>query len=396
VGTTPRSTGGVHWPELDGLRALAILLVLARHSVRPFVSEDNYQAVLTVGSFDLTPLMLNGWVGVDLFFVLSGFLIGRQALRGSDGIRRFWFRRALRILPAYWVCLAVIALWFTFRASWTGRVEPFLSHVVMLQDYTGSVFVPAFWSLGVEEKFYLLTPLLVLGLGRLRSTRGTAAILLTLWALPVAARAIAAAGDGLPIPYETYFSTYRSPFHLTCESLVVGFGIAWSTTRGRLRLVDRRVTREVLFWGGAVLLVCGLAPGLLLGQLDMTTVVWTPALIGLPFGAMLLSCVSGKGSYSRILDGAGWRPIATGSYCLYLTHMMVMPVAEGIGYLYPWIGTGSVTRSWLNFLPWYLLLSVTTAYALHRVVEQPALRWRDRQLASRSRPAPAAVSPVPS
>jgi peptidoglycan/LPS O-acetylase OafA/YrhL len=155
--------------------------------------------------------------------------------------------------------------------------------------------VPAFWSLGVEEKFYLLIPLLVLALGRLRSTRGTVAILLTLWALPIAARAIAAAGDGLPI-----------------------------------------------------------------------------------------------------LDGAGWRPIATGSYCLYLTHMMVMPVAEGIGYLYPWVGTGTVTRSWLNFLPWYLLLSVTTAYALHRVVEQPALRWRDRQLASRSRRATAAVSPVPS
>ena len=150
----------VHWADLDGLRALAILLVLGRHSLRPFISEDAYQPVVTVGPIDLTPLVLNGWIGVDLFFVLSGFLIGRQAWRG-DSLRRFWFKRVTRILPAYWACLAVVAIGLTVAGAWPKSGADFLAHVVMLQDYTGSVFVPAFWSLGAEEKFYLLAPLLV-------------------------------------------------------------------------------------------------------------------------------------------------------------------------------------------------------------------------------------------
>src|SRR4029453_19610138 len=95
------SVDGVHWADLDGLRAFAILLVLGRHSLRPFISEDTYHSVVTVGPVDITPLVLNGWIGVDLFFVLSGFLIGRQAWRG-DSLRRFWFKRVTRILPAYW------------------------------------------------------------------------------------------------------------------------------------------------------------------------------------------------------------------------------------------------------------------------------------------------------
>jgi hypothetical protein len=95
-----RSVDGVHWADLDGLRALAILLVLARHSLRPFVPDDAYQSVVTIGPIDLTPSFLNGWIGVDLFFVLSGFLIGCQAWRG-DSLLRFWFKRVTRILPAY-------------------------------------------------------------------------------------------------------------------------------------------------------------------------------------------------------------------------------------------------------------------------------------------------------
>ena len=155
----------MHWADLDGLRALAILLVLGRHSLRPFISEDAYQSVVTIGSIDLTPLVLNGWIGVDLFFVLSGFLIGRQAWRGdslhgsgSSGSRAFCPRIG-RVLPWWRSAL-------TWPAPWPKSGADFLAHVVMLQDYTGSVFVPAFWSLGAEEKFYLLAPLLVFVLAR--------------------------------------------------------------------------------------------------------------------------------------------------------------------------------------------------------------------------------------
>jgi peptidoglycan/LPS O-acetylase OafA/YrhL len=375
-----RSVGGVHWPELDGLRALAILLVLARHSLRPFISEDAYQAVATVGPFDLTPMLLNGWVGVDLFFVLSGFLIGRQALRG-DGFARFWFRRLTRILPAYWACLAVVAVGLTGAAAWGGRTGDFLAHVVMLQDYTGSTFVAAFWSLGVEEKFYLLTPAVALLLGALTRSWLRACVLLALWMVPLALRAWAAGGVALPIAYEAYFPLFRSPFHLTFESLVVGFAIACLTLDGGrvLRALERRWVRECVFWSGAAGVTWWLVPGVILSPIDASIIVWAPALVGLGFGLMVLAAVSGPGSFSALLGGRPGRVLATGSYTLYLTHMMVLPVAAALA-----VGTSGtaagITGQWLAFLPWYLGLSTASAALLHLLVEKPAIAWRNRVL----------------
>jgi peptidoglycan/LPS O-acetylase OafA/YrhL len=374
-----RTVDGVHWADLDGLRAFAILLVLGRHSLRPFISEDSYQSVVTIGGVDVTPLVLNGWIGVDLFFVLSGFLIGRQAWRG-DGLLRFWFKRVTRIVPAYWTCLALVAIGLTIGGAWPARWPDMLWHLVMLQDYTGSVFVPAFWSLGAEEKFYLMAPLLVLILARMRVRAWQAVGLVALWLLPVLCRVMATSDLSGVVTYAEYFPLYRSPFHLTCESLVLGFAIAWLSLPTSLRL-DRPV-REGLFWVGAVGVCYWLASSTILERIDTATIVLAPALIGLCFGAMVLAVVGGAGSYSRLLGLAVWRPLATGSYALYLTHMMVLPIAAALAAAYPIVSNASPTARWLVFIPWYLALSVLSAYLLHRYVERPALLWRDRRLAS--------------
>ena len=381
-----RTVDGVHWADLDGLRALAILLVVARHSLRPFTSEDVYQSVVAIGPLDLTPFMLNGWVGVDLFFVLSGFLIGRQAWRG-DGLRRFWFKRVTRILPAYWACLAVVAVGLTMQEAWSTSGTDFFAHLVMLQDYTGSVFVPAFWSLGAEEKFYLLAPLLVFVAARGRGRWWHAAGLLALWALPVVSRALVTRHMTGVVSYADYFPQYRSPFHLTCESLVVGFAIAWlslhtSSNQTRSGFFGRPV-REVLFWGGTIGVLYWLAPSVILRSIDARTIVWAPALVGLSFGAMVLAAVSGAGSYSAVLGRPLWRPIATGSYTLYLTHMMVLPLAAVLATAFPLAATASMTGQWLAFLPWYLALAGGSAFLLHRYVERPVLVWRDQYLRHR-------------
>ena len=374
-----RSQSNGHWADLDGLRACAILLVLGRHSLRPFISEDAFQPVVSIGSLDLTPLLLNGWIGVDLFFVLSGFLIGRQAWRG-DSLRRFWFKRMTRILPAYWVCLGVVAIGLTIAGTWPKNGAHFLAHVVMLQDYTGSVFVPSFWSLGAEEKFYLLAPLLVFVLGRSRLRLWQGAGLLGLWLLPVAWR-LAAADDLVGVvSYAEYFPAYRSPFHLTCESLVLGFAIAWMSRQQWSSRIDRTI-REALFWVGAAGVVYWLVPSVILRSIDARTIVSAPALIGLCFGAMVLAAVTGPGSYSLILGRATWRPLATGSYTLYLTHMMVLPVAAALAArIAPLESGASATVRWMAFMPWYLALTALSAYLLHRYVERPTLRWRDARL----------------
>ena len=376
-----RSVDGVHWPELDGLRALAILLVMARHSLRPFSSPDTYTPILTAGSIDLTPSLLNGWIGVDLFFVLSGFLIGRQAWR-CDSLTRFWFKRATRILPAYWTCLAIVAVILTGTGQWQRSRGDFIAHVVMLQDYTGSVFVPAFWSLGAEEKFYLLAPLFVFMVARCRQRWSQACVLAALWVCPIVMRAIAASSIDGTITYLDYFQSYRSPFHLTCESLVLGLTIAWvSLNLSEMPALQRRRTREALFWGGTALVLGWLVPSDILRRIDVTTIVAAPAIIGIGFGAMVLAVVSGSGSFSGALGWSGWRPLATGSYTLYLTHMMAIPFAEALAEAMP-SGGASPAGRWLAFLPWYLGLSALSALALHRLVEKPVLEWRERYLRS--------------
>ena len=138
---------------LDGLRGVAILLVILSHAHAPLFDGAFY--------------------GVDLFFVLSGFLIGGQLLRPlargeAPSLRAFYLKRAFRILPAFWAVLAVYLLWPGFREA--PGMEPwwkFASFVVNLDiDYASNAAFSHAWSLCVEEHFYLLFPALALLLTR--------------------------------------------------------------------------------------------------------------------------------------------------------------------------------------------------------------------------------------
>jgi len=143
--------------SLDGIRGIAILLVLFHHSwvgVNAATLFDRFIARLAKG----------GWVGVDLFFALSGFLISGILIDSLDHpkyFRNFYARRVLRIFPLYYCTLAVAtvfliayhvnALWFwtyssNVRAAFIGWGPPFMNH---------------FWSLAVEEQFYLIWPAVV-------------------------------------------------------------------------------------------------------------------------------------------------------------------------------------------------------------------------------------------
>jgi peptidoglycan/LPS O-acetylase OafA/YrhL len=142
-------------PQLDGLRAIAIGLVGIEHFAGPWV-----RAHFPIGA---------GALGVHLFFVLSGFLITRNLLfrleRAPAGevIRRFYIGRAVRLMPAYYLTLLVL---FVLGVP---EVHDFiLWHLTYTSNYlaaTGGPFL-VFWSLAVEEQFYLLLPVLVLLSGR--------------------------------------------------------------------------------------------------------------------------------------------------------------------------------------------------------------------------------------
>jgi len=157
-------------PELDGLRGVAILLVLIYHGISDVLPPSGLPArLMAVGRL--------GWSGVDLFFVLSGFLIGGILLdvRPSPNyFKTFYLRRAYRILPIYGVSMVLFSLRFIRPGGvaslgvFSQSPIPWLSYVTFTQNLwmaaLGSFGVGALaatWSLAVEEQFYLTAPLIV-------------------------------------------------------------------------------------------------------------------------------------------------------------------------------------------------------------------------------------------
>jgi peptidoglycan/LPS O-acetylase OafA/YrhL len=157
-------------PELDSLRGVAILAVLFYHgfACRYGTARLEGWPRFVVG------LTASGWAGVNLFFALSGFLITGILLdskRRPDFYRRFYWRRALRILPAYYALLLLLPLFGRYAllgesASWrfVGLSAVYLANLTVLFGVPMQFGV--LWSLAVEEHFYLLWPMIVRNFGR--------------------------------------------------------------------------------------------------------------------------------------------------------------------------------------------------------------------------------------
>ncbi len=167
-------------PALDGLRGIAILLVLLWHGFFGVASDSRVVSnLLAVGTLS--------WSGVDLFFVLSGFLIGGILLDARDSnsyFKTFYIRRAFRILPLYGLIIGLYCLYRLHYLPLPGSGEiplaggiPLASYLTFTQNFWmaylgawGSIIMMATWSLAVEEQFYLTIPILVRKLDRSRLT----------------------------------------------------------------------------------------------------------------------------------------------------------------------------------------------------------------------------------
>ena len=159
MGVDPRFRNRERQPGLDLLRALAIIVVVVYHA-----ALFGFKLPGRVDRF--------GWIGVDLFFVLSGYLIGGQLLAplARDQrikLGRFFTRRTLRIMPAYFVVLAIYFLLPSWR-EYSEMSQPLWKFLLSVQNialHGGTAFSHA-WSLAVEDQFYLALPFLLLFLYR--------------------------------------------------------------------------------------------------------------------------------------------------------------------------------------------------------------------------------------
>ncbi len=370
-------------PALDGLRGIAIVMVVLYHVTDSFVSRE--RPLLSIGGWDVATPLLNGWMGVELFFVLSGFLITHHLLRRMRGTRRlqlgtYLARRGLRIVPTYYVVLAVVALglvpYYEFEPGRLGtRV---LYHALFLQDYLPSSLLAPFWSLGVEEKFYLAAPLVALVVVSIGRPRTGLLVLLGLACLPLAVR-VAMVSGVMPVPEGGFTRVWRNPFHLSLDALVVGAAVAWLTFRREEfgRLASATVAR-MLFWAGlggmAALLV--LPPGPAEGSLFDRIALFP--LASAAMGCMVAGVVL-EPSVAPALDSRWLARAGRVAYPWYLTHVLVMWFLWGVlNAGYPGIGQLPAGAQLGIFLPAYFAGSALVAVGLHFAVEKPCLILKDR------------------
>lgn len=351
--------------QIDLLRAVAVLLVICRHLTSSW-SQPASGPVWQVFNF----LHGGGWVGVDLFFVLSGFLVSgllfQEFIRaGMVDVWRFLVRRGFKIYPAFWLFIAVtIALSIT-----VGKPIPLpgiLRELAFLQNYGGGLWGHT-WSLAVEEHFYIGLALLVFFVTRFGThsknpfgvvpalTCGilVAVLLLRFW---------------ISFRYPWAFGSHVFRTHLRFDSLMFGVLISWLFWfRNEELTVFARRARWWLLGCGLVLL----APAFVVpieNSRWISSIGFTAFYVG--SGLILLFALyspAPRARMMRMLAGIGYY-----SYSIYLWHMLV------VNWIVPNLGKG------LHFwsFSWHALCclagSIVLGVVAARLVEMPVLRLRDK------------------
>jgi peptidoglycan/LPS O-acetylase OafA/YrhL len=321
---------GARIPELDGVRGLAILVVILCHYVG---NPDHSQLGFWPHRFLLAFTV--GWSGVDLFFVLSGFLIGGILLdaRGTPNyFRTFYMRRAFRILPIYylWIILFGVAacLFFPGRVGVNSnellRIPVqllFLQNILIGMPHFTWVWFAVTWSLAVEEQFYLLAPPLIrfVTLRRFTILLGASVLL----------------APFLRFMLFRYWApgTYLCAFLMPCraDALSCGMLLAVGWRDARFRELIRSHPAELQ--GILVVLFLGVGGLLwwLVHPINVVTVTVGYTWLALFYSALLLTVVSNTGG---LLAGVmrlrflGW--LGGISYCVYLLHDAFNFLAHGI------------------------------------------------------------------
>ncbi|MBI5289673.1 MAG: acyltransferase, partial [Chloroflexi bacterium] len=256
-----------HIPALDGLRGLAVLLVLFNHAQVEIVLRMTAPADRAWVDQLTLKIWSAWWSGVDLFFVLSGFLITRILLQAKSGpgyFRTFYARRALRIFPLYYLFLVfLMALTHWRDATYLNTYGGLFRHQVWFWSYLSNyplalsrVFdiqgFPAthLWTLAIEEQFYLVWPLIVLVLGR----RNLMAACVAVAALALGLRIIATLdiSEGWAVGLSPY---YLTPMKL--DTLAIGALIACLATEPRAWRIARKCAPAIGLIALAWLVVLG-------------------------------------------------------------------------------------------------------------------------------------------
>jgi peptidoglycan/LPS O-acetylase OafA/YrhL len=401
----PADTGPQGIRALDGLRAVAALSVLIFHVflIRGILLGNARTVVL---GLDLTFVWYYLESGVILFFVLSGFLLflpyanAILDARPLPDVRRFYQRRALRILPAYWVCLAILVL--VQLPSYLSRagVKDVLVHLTLIHNlfpiFNQAIEGP-FWTLAVEAQFYLLLPLIAWGIarvtGKTRSRRRVVLSLLGLMAIALLLREGVAVANGFRAHLHGWSASLLDATLVTVNGTlgryleVFAVGMLCSVLYVTVRRDDSR--RKGVQIAGWLLFIGALAVSFALGQrvnlrheqvlsifyqfMRPTDVeeIGGPFLIGIGYGMLVLGVLFGGRALRACFEAPPLRFIGLISYSLYLWHL---PILLGAIAYFPALSPLALKVD--VGLAGAAVVAVVIAYVSYMVVEQPFLRRR--------------------
>jgi peptidoglycan/LPS O-acetylase OafA/YrhL len=350
-----------HFRCFDGLRAFAVLWVVVYHCAGHVHTGVDF----------LDRFMKAGDLGVDLFFVISGFLITTLILRERPApvghrLKQFYIRRSLRIFPVYYVAIAVF--WVATALLASDRLPRYQHFLPSLAFYYSDFAIaldpnpfPVFghsWSLAVEEKYYLLWPLLVMTLPR----RFALAAAVALIAGAIAWRQALAADDPIAATARLYYA-FDTRFDAILWGAVLGFAL--HAERGYA--VVASICRPPVFFAAAVALC---VYGATTSNGDVLRYVAVPAIATVLLAGLL---VRPNVPGAQLLE---WGPLAhvgRVSYGIYIFHVFGISIA-----LRALHSTGCDSAVAWALVPSSVLISVAIATLSFRLIEAPFLKLKDR------------------
>jgi peptidoglycan/LPS O-acetylase OafA/YrhL len=360
---------------------VAILSVVCTHSWLAGGMGDAFDWITTYG-----------WMGVDLFFVLSGYLIGRQLLArfqrdGRLDLKAFYRQRAYRILPAY---LVVVAFYFCFPSlRELPAIQPlwqfltFTMNLFVVQD-TGHAFSSA-WSLCVEEHFYLVFPLAVLAVAPHASARRIGCLIVGLCVAGMIWRGFAwwqsaapSAENGIwEMNIRRYMEMVYYPTYARLDGLLAGITLAIVSVHRKAWWERIQQRPNGLAIAGAS--VVGISTWIFDDVQTLIACVVGFPLLSIGLALLVAAGAAPGGVLAKVrVPGAGW--MAAVSYSLYLSHKAVLSLA--FRHL-----PAALTQHGVFTFACCLFAALCVAALLHYLVERPFLRLRDRKARSSMSPA---------
>ena len=359
-------------PQLDGLRCLAFLLVFLHHA--PFPSNSGLAHKLH--SF--------GWVGVDLFFVLSAYLMTSLLLReydttGKISIKSFYIRRILRIWPLYF--FAVLIGFIVLPAySWGGEpmyYELIKNYLLPYIIFTANIPIailgypsmsfPALahlWTISYEEQFYAILPILIVSLVPFKPSSWFRCLLF-IFGLGLAVRI------SLWLMDVSYLSAWVLPLARP-DSFIVGMMIAFGIEK--YSLLSRVNPSVLVFLALALSAVVIYFPPI---ELNSIHNIWRYTAVSLTMGAVLLLSLRDSSWLCTCLATGPLRYLGKISYGLYVYHLLALAAAHYsinlVTAVYPRTGP---TTQFIFETAGALTLTIAVSAVSYRWLEKPFLRWK--------------------